>query len=107
LALHGSTIHKFIGYGKNTNSLPKILNHEYWDRIADRLNDPDIVIIDEISMVNSEIIDLLDQIFRKATKNDKPFGGKIVVFCGDFLQLPPVTTDSKDSDEIWAFNSKI
>lgn len=49
-----------------------------------------ILIIDEISMVSGEFLDILDLLFRKFHRPDEPFGGVRVIAFGDFLQLPPV-----------------
>lgn len=53
----------------------------------------DILIIDEISMMNSDIFDKLEILARKIRKIDKPFGGIQIILSGDFLQLPPVKSD--------------
>lgn len=45
---------------------------------------------DEISMMGAPMLMYLDSHFRRAKKIDKPFGGIQVIFCGDFMQLPPV-----------------
>ena len=49
-----------------------------------------------------ELFDLLDFIGRKVRKQDRPFGGLQLILCGDFLQLPPVSSAS----EPYAFQSK-
>jgi len=48
-------------------------------------------VVDEISMFRPDQLELVDRVFRDATDKDVPFGGKTMVFVGDFLQLPPVT----------------
>jgi len=50
----------------------------------------DIIIVDEVSMVRPDILDGMDLILRKARRSQKPFGGAMLVFVGDFFQLPPV-----------------
>lgn len=55
------------------------------------LNAVELIIIDEISMVRADIIDLIDKILRVYTKNVRtPFGGKQMLFIGDVYQLEPV-----------------
>lgn len=54
-----------------------------------------VLIIDEISMLNIEIFELLDSIARAARNVDAPFGGLHVIVVGDFMQLPPVVKDRK------------
>ena len=49
-----------------------------------------ILIIDEISMLDGRIFDLMDKVARRARLCDAPFGGVQLVLSGDFFQLPPV-----------------
>ena len=42
-----------------------------------------------VSMVEAEFLDKLETIARLVRKISKPFGGIQLVFCGDFMQLPP------------------
>ena len=41
-------------------------------------------------MVRADLLDAIDERFRKACNNDLPFGGKQVIMFGDCYQLPPV-----------------
>ncbi len=50
----------------------------------------DVVVIDEVSMVRSDIMDAIDYVLRVANDNDLPFGGKQMLLFGDLYQLPPV-----------------
>lgn len=58
----------------------------------------ELIIIDEISMVRADMIDTIDRILRIYSKNTRePFGGKQLLFVGDIFQLEPVVTgDAKD-----------
>lgn len=62
------------------------------------IQEVDLIIIDEISMVRADMIDCIDRILRVYSNNMRvPFGGKQLVFVGDVFQLEPVVTaDSKD-----------
>ncbi len=64
------------------------------------LNQVQLLVIDEISMLGKSIIEKLDVVFRVIRKTPKPFGGIQVLFAGDFYQLPPVKDD-------WCFHSKV
>ena len=55
-----------------------------------RWKDTKILIIDEVSMMTSELLEKLDEVARNILKSDKPMGGLQIVFVGDFYQLPPV-----------------
>lgn len=55
------------------------------------INEIELIIIDEISMVRSDIIDFVDKILRVYCHNrHEPFGGKQILFVGDVYQLEPV-----------------
>lgn len=49
-----------------------------------------LLIIDEISMVNANLLDGVSAFLRKNRGVDKPFGGLPVIMVGDLFQLPPV-----------------
>ena len=62
------------------------------------LKELDLIIIDEISMVRSDIIDFIDRVLRVYCQNMRePFGGKQMLFVGDVFQLEPVVkADERD-----------
>lgn len=54
----------------------------------------DLIIIDEISMVRSDIIDFVDKVLRVYSRNlRQPFGGKQLLLVGDVFQLEPVVRE--------------
>src|SRR5574344_807967 len=53
----------------------------------------ELIIIDEISMVRADMIDAIDRILRIYAHNThSPFGGKQMLLVGDVFQLEPVVT---------------
>ena len=52
----------------------------------------DLVIIDEISMVRSDLLDAIDSVLRRFRDRNKPFGGVQLLMIGDLQQLTPVVT---------------
>lgn len=54
----------------------------------------ELVIIDEVSMLRADMLDVIDEVLRhyRNVKN-KPFGGVQMLFIGDLFQLPPVMPD--------------
>lgn len=51
----------------------------------------ELIIIDEISMVRADIIDFIDKVLRIYSRNlREPFGGKQILLVGDAYQLEPV-----------------
>lgn len=58
------------------------------------LNDLELLIIDEVSMLRADMLDAIDDILRHFRKNmHEPFGGVQVLLIGDLFQLPPVVAD--------------
>ena len=75
-SLQRGRIHDFFKYSKQHRKL---------------LEELELVIIDEISMVRADIIDAVDRILRVYSHNlREPFGGKQVLLVGDVFQLEPV-----------------
>lgn len=88
----GSTINSFF-------LLPMGLLHEgnigqlTSRRRIDALRAVKTIVIDEISMVRSDVFAAMDFRLRSvaaSANGDKPFGGKQVIVIGDFFQLAPV-----------------
>ena len=52
----------------------------------------DMIIIDEISMVRSDLLDAMDAVLRHFRDWRKPFGGVQLLMIGDLAQLTPVVT---------------
>jgi PIF1-like helicase/Helix-turn-helix domain len=55
----------------------------------------DLLIIDEVSMLRSDLLDAMDFMMQSVRKKNRPFGGVQVLFIGDLLQLPPVIRDDE------------
>ncbi|MBU3942517.1 AAA family ATPase [Patescibacteria group bacterium] len=87
----GVTIHSWSGMGIKNNmsetELKKILKKSY---LKERFKNTEVLIIDEISMINSLQFDLLNRICQAFKKNIKPFGGIQIICSGDLFQLPPI-----------------
>ena len=61
-------------------------------------NELELLVIDEVSMVRCDLLDVIDAILRAVRKNNAPFGGVQLLLIGDLFQLPPVT-----KREEWSF----
>ncbi len=57
------------------------------------LEELELLIIDEVSMVRADILDAIDFALQLVRRNKKPFGGVQVMLIGDMYQLPPVVRD--------------
>ncbi len=91
LNIHGQTIHSFFKFkpGITVHGVKSIYKKDDKDTIYKKL---DMIIIDEISMVRSDLLDCVDKSLQLNRGNHAPFGGVQMVFIGDLYQLPPVVT---------------
>jgi ATP-dependent exoDNAse (exonuclease V) alpha subunit len=105
--INGITIHAWSGIGlkKNiTNS--DLLNFKDKKYLKDHLENTEVLIIDEISMLHLNQLEMVNTVLKFFKNNMLPFGGIQVIFCGDFFQLPPVGEPGESSREKYAFMSK-
>ncbi len=94
------TVHSWAGIGlgnKETHQIIEKVVKSKYKKIE--WNKPDVLIVDEVSMMSAKLFDILDILGRRCRKQMHiPFGGLQVVFSGDFYQLPPIGThDDPDS----------
>ncbi len=65
------------------------------------INGLELLIIDEISMVRCDTLDVIDKILRVFRKNpNQPFGGVQVILIGDTFQLPPIASERSNEWQI-------
>lgn len=50
----------------------------------------ELLVIDEVSMVRADLLDVVDTLLRVYRRSSLPFGGVQVILIGDTFQLPPV-----------------
>ncbi len=72
----------------NRNTLFKNLHLSKTKR--DVLQELELLIIDEISMVRCDMLDAVDTILKSVRRSQQAFGGVQVLFIGDLYQLSPV-----------------
>ncbi len=102
----GQTIHSFFCFGIS-NSTEELQNFDKRQskklkQLYTILKKCSLLVIDEISMVSSWLLDMIR--FRLVSGD---FNGKIL-FVGDFFQLPPVNKNQKNNflnESIYAFSS--
>lgn len=96
--LNGRTIHSWSGIGVNNEltdqDVRNILKKRY---LQSQIRLTGVLVIDEISMLHSFRLDMVDKVCKAFMQNNEPFGGKQVILCGDFFQLPPVCRNGEDS----------
>lgn len=84
----GQTIHSFFRIPPTTPIEKRDLNPGSTRKELYR--SLDVVVIDEVSMVRSDIMDAIDYVLRVSNDSNLPFGGKQMLMFGDPYQLPPV-----------------
>jgi len=57
------------------------------------LREVEVLIIDEVSMLRADVLDMMDFSLRFILRNNQRFGGVQMLFIGDLYQLPPVVRD--------------
>ncbi len=97
LNVQGQTIHSFFGFAPQIT--PEQARKEHPSESSRSIiEELDMIIIDEASMLRADLLDAIDQALRQYGKAEKAFGGKRMVFIGDLYQLPPVVTrDEKEN----------
>ena len=101
----GMTIHSWSGIGIRDTltqyDLDKISTNEKVSRRAKKAN---VLVIDEVSMLDGKILDMVNLVLKTVRQREEPFGGIQVVFVGDFFQLPPVTR--RGDSMLYSFQSR-
>lgn len=103
--LHGVTIHSWSGIGIKDHLSQKDLEKLSISKRIKKNYKTKVLIIDEISMLHKHHLDMVDTIARYIIGSERPFGGIQVVLCGDFFQLPPVTSGSSKGEKNFAFEA--
>jgi ATP-dependent DNA helicase PIF1 len=90
----GVTLHSFSGKEPAEDLIKKIRRNA---KAKQRWLRTKVLIMDEVSMVDGDLFDKLEQIARTLRNNGRPFGGIQLVITGDFFQLPPVPESGRQS----------
>ena len=99
----GRTIHSFAGIGTGVGDREKIIKKAVNAKHScHRWYECKTLIIDEISMLDSSLFEMLNEIAQNV-KNDsiRPFGGIQLIISGDFYQLPPVKGRFAFTSPLW------
>uniref|UniRef100_A0A8D9F567 ATP-dependent DNA helicase PIF1 n=1 Tax=Cacopsylla melanoneura TaxID=428564 RepID=A0A8D9F567_9HEMI len=103
----GITLHSFAGIGSGEGTFERCLELAKRPQVAQNWRKYKYLVIDEISMVEKDYFEKIEKIARIIRNNpDEPFGGLKLIFCGDFLQLPPVVSGSKAQGKKFCFQSE-
>lgn len=102
----GQTIHSFFRFPlkplmPEDDEITIFRNFTQKYKIIEKI---DTIVIDEVSMLRSDILEAIDYSLRRNGGDpNKKFGGKQLLFIGDIFQLPPVV-DSTDEVEKFLFS---
>ena len=99
----GQTLHSLLGLMPIVfipGKVRKWYNHLNEEKVK-VIKNLDTLIIDEISMVRCDLLDMVDYTLQLYKGNNKPFGGIQVILSGDLYQLPPVV---EENDKIHLFS---
>lgn len=87
----GITIHSWSGIGARDvltpHDLDAIASNE---KIVKRIKKARVLVIDEISMLDGRVLDMVESVCRTVKQRGEAFGGMQVILVGDFFQLPPI-----------------
>lgn len=103
----GVTIHSMFGLPLRTflpttdridtslaNNIADLMNHfKYRKDKLKLLREIEVLIIDEVSMLRADVMDMMDFSLRFIRRNNQRFGGVQMLLIGDLYQLPPVVRD--------------
>lgn len=100
--INGQTLHSLFCIGIDiTLPIANIIKNLRIFKKFDILRYLDILIVDEISMMNTDLLEKCSEILCTIKKSDKPFGGIQLIFIGDFYQLAPVDGDYCFLSPLW------
>lgn len=92
--LGGNTIHSWAGIG-----IKNYLPDDHFIKISESrkkiIQNSDVLIIDEISMLHDYRLDMVEAVCREVRGVNETFGGLQVILCGDFYQLPPINREGE------------
>lgn len=103
----GVTIHSMFGLPLRTflpttdridsdiaNNIADLMHHfKYRKDKLKLLREIEIIIVDEVSMLRADVLDMMDFSLRSVRRNQQKFGGVQMLLIGDLYQLPPVVRD--------------
>lgn len=104
--MNGQTIHSWSGIGiRDDISYSYLSSLKQRKYFRDKMDQVKVLVIDEVSMLHRNQLDLVNRVLKFFKDNPQPFGGVQVVFSGDFYQLPPIGDESESSRQKFAFMS--
>jgi ATP-dependent DNA helicase PIF1 len=92
LLISGKTIFSALGIGLGKKAATILYEDikKKNKKLIQKISLIEVLVIDEISMMDAELFDKINEILQLIRKNHSLFGGLQVVLLGDFAQLPPI-----------------
>ncbi|OTG71261.1 helicase [Acinetobacter sp. ANC 4169] len=104
--MNGMTIHTWAGIGiKDFLADADLKNMKERKYLKEHLENAQVLIIDEISMLHAKQLNLVNQVLKYFKESDEAFGGIQVIVAGDFFQLPPVGKNDERNRDKFCFMS--
>lgn len=95
----GMTTHSAFSLAANQGNTSLGMKADTANTFASKLWHLKLIIIDEISMLSSELLNQISLHLKQIFKSNEEFGGRSIIAVGDFAQLKPVGGS-------WVFQSK-
>lgn len=115
---NAKTIHSFF-YGEFDNldegfQNPKEYTHVKNDTFKGKVYFKKIIVIDEVSMVRADLLEMMHKILSTVREDNSPFGGIKMILVGDLFQLPPIVESEetlkylqREYGGVYFFNSHV
>lgn len=85
----------FAYVNKNEDGTQKREMFRLNSRKIKMLRSIDLLVVDEVSMVRSDVLDAIDAVLRHYRRSNLPFAGVQLLMIGDLYQLTPVVKDDE------------
>jgi len=101
----GGTVQSWAGFihgnADVSASLSVVVDQVIPPAAKDRMRSAMVLVIDEIGTVSADFVARLDDVLRAVRGADQSFGGMVLLFVGDFLQLPPTRGSCAFTAAVW------
>jgi len=103
LLIGGRTIHSYLGIGIGNKSPRELFrdNRYRLPHIIKKIRELEVLIIDEISLIDKNLFEIISCYLSLVRSNIEPFGNIQIVISGDFCQLEPVNGEYCFLSNIW------
>lgn len=101
----GVTAHAWAGFRNGHNDevapLAAVLTQVIPNAAKARMSGAQVLVIDEATTLSATFYRRLDEVIRHVRGDRSPFGGLVVLFAGDFLQVCPPQGEYAFKSAVW------